>query len=44
MEKDFKNCELLVRKRITAFVEKVFRFLGYDFRHYLYKKIVYGEK
>lgn len=43
MEKNFKDCELIVRKRITAFVEKVFRFLGYDFRHDLYKQIVYGE-
>lgn len=43
MEKNFKNCELLVRKRIAALIENVFRYLGYDFRHDLYKQIVYGE-
>ena len=42
-EKTFVNCELLVRKRIAAFVEHLFRFLNYDFRHDAYKQIVYGE-
>lgn len=39
----YKNNELLVRKRIAAFIENMFIFLGYDFRHDLYKRIVYGE-
>ncbi len=35
--------ELIVRKRTGAFIEKVFRFCGYDFRHDEYKQIIYGE-
>lgn len=43
MVNKYKKNELLVRKRMAAFVEKMFRFLGYDFRHDLYKQIVYSE-
>ena len=35
--------ELLVRKRIALFLEKILRFLGYDFRHDIYKGITYFE-
>ncbi len=35
--------ELIVRKKLTQFVEKHFRYLGYDFRHTLFKQIVYME-
>lgn len=38
-----KNKELLVRKRVNLFLEKIFRFLGYDFRHDIYKGITYFE-
>mgnify|MGYP003293112366 CR=1 FL=1 len=45
--KDFlkysKDKELLVRKRINLFLEKVLRFLGYDFRHDIYKGITCFE-
>jgi predicted nucleotidyltransferase len=36
--------ELIVRKKVASFIEKTFRFLGYEFRHDLYKKIIYGEE
>ena len=36
--------ELVVRKKISQFIEKGFRFFGIDFDHDEYKKIVYGEK
>ena len=36
--------ELVVRKKISQFIEKEFRYFGYDFNHDEYKKIVYGEK
>ena len=36
--------ELVVRKKISQFIEKEFRFFGIDFDHDEYKKIVYGEK
>lgn len=35
--------ELIVRKKVSSFIEKTFRYLGYDFRHDVYKKIIYGE-
>ena len=34
-----KNKELIVRKRISLFIEKIFRFFEYDFRHDIYKGI-----
>lgn len=40
---DTQNKELIVRKRMSAFIEKAFRFCGYDFRHDDYKRVVYGE-
>lgn len=41
---DTQNKELIVRKRMSAFLEKALRFCGYDFRHDDFKQIVYGEK
>lgn len=38
-----QNKELIVRKRIASFLEKLLRYFGYDFRHDLYKQIVYNE-
>ncbi len=35
--------ELIVRKKLTQFIEKYFCYLGYDFRHTLFKQIVYME-
>ena len=32
-----QNKELIVRKRIASFLEKLLRYFGYDFRHDLYK-------
>lgn len=43
MDKIVNKKELVVRKRIASFIEKILRFCGYDFRHDLYKQIVYGE-
>lgn len=40
---DTQNKELIVRKRMSAFIEKALRFCGHDFRHDDYKKIIYGE-
>lgn len=39
----FKGKELIVRKRLTAFIERLFRHCGFDFRHDLFKQIVYSE-
>lgn len=36
--------ELIVRKKVARFIEKYFRFLGHDFRHDLFKQIVYSEE
>lgn len=36
--------ELIVRKKVARFIEKYYRFLGYDFRHDLFKQIVYSEE
>ena len=38
-----KNKELVVRKRIVNFLEKIFKYLGYEFRHDNYKSVAYGE-
>ena len=35
--------ELIVRKKVASFIENFFRYLGYDFRHDIYKKIIYSE-
>ena len=35
---------LISRKKVSQFIEKQFRYFGYDFNHDEYKKIVYGEK
>lgn len=40
---DFKNKELIVRKKKASFLEKIFRYLGYDFRHDIYKQIICCE-
>ncbi len=40
----YKNKELVVRKQMAGFLEKLFRHAGYDFRHDLFKNVVYGEK
>ena len=36
--------ELIVRKKLSSFIEKNLRYLEYDFRHDLFKKIIYGEE
>lgn len=45
---DFKDIttgkELIVRKRLASFLEKLLRYLGYEFRHDTYKKIIYQEE
>lgn len=35
--------ELIVRKKLSQFIEKEFRYFNLDFNHDTYKKIVYGE-
>lgn len=42
-EIDTQNKELIVRKKVAAFIEKTFRFYGYDFGHDDYKQIIYAE-
>ncbi len=37
------NKETIVRKRIVSFLERVFDYLGFDFRHDIFKSIVYCE-
>ncbi len=39
-----KDKELIVRKRIVNFLEKIFKYLGYEFRHDNFKKVLYGEE
>ncbi len=39
-----KDKELIVRKRVVNFLEKIFKYLGYEFRHDNYKEVAYGEK
>lgn len=43
MEQNYKNKEILVRKRMAAFLEKLLQHLGYDTRHDVFKQIVYNE-
>lgn len=38
-----KNKELVVRKRIVNFLEMIFAYLGYDFRHDDFKNVLYNE-
>lgn len=40
---DTQNKEILVRKRMSAFIEALFRFFGYNFRHDDYKQLIYAE-
>ncbi len=39
----YVNKELFVRKKMTNFIEKLFKFLGYSFDHDRYKNILYSE-
>ena len=39
-----KNKELIVRKKMSHFLEKLLRFYGKDIRHDLYKGIIYSEE
>ena len=43
VKNDYENKELIVRKRVVNFIEKVFDYLKYDFRHDVYKSVVYDE-
>ena len=38
-----QTVELVVRKKEAKFVEKLFRYLGYDFKHDAFKRIIYNE-
>lgn len=35
---------LVVRKHVSSFIEKILRCQGFDFRHDIFKSVVYGEK
>ena len=39
----FKNKEILVRKILAGFIEKLFNYLGYKLNHDRVKKVLYGE-
>ena len=39
----YKGKEIIVRKRIAGFIEKLFKAYNYDFHHDRFKKVVYGE-
>ncbi len=39
----FFDKELIVRKKLTSFIEKLFKYYKYDFEHNIFKKVVYGE-
>ncbi len=39
-----QNKELLVRKRLTSFLEKLMKYCGYDIDHDVFKKIMYIEE
>lgn len=39
----FKNKEILVRKILAGFIEKLFNYLGYNLNHDRVKKVLYGE-
>lgn len=43
IEKITYNKELLVRKKMASFIEKLLRCLDYDFRHDIFKQIIYSE-
>lgn len=34
---------LVVRKHVSSFIEKILRCQGFDFRHDIFKRVVYGE-
>ena len=36
--------ELIVRKVVISFIEKIFRFFGYDFNHDEFKAVIYCDK
>ena len=38
-----RNKRIIVRKKIANFLEKVFRYCGYDFDHDVFKKVIYSE-
>ena len=38
-----KDKELIVRKTTASFLEKIFRYFGHDFRHDIFKKVIYSE-
>ncbi len=40
---NYKNKELIVRKKVAGLVEKVLKYFGKEIRHNTYKSIVYGE-
>lgn len=40
---DVSSKELIVRKRIANFIEKILKYYGYDFYHDDYKRVVYSE-
>ena len=44
LKKKFINKELLVRKRICGFLEKILWYCGYDLSHNTYKSLFYSEK
>lgn len=39
----YSTKELLVRKKIASFIEKIIRYFGNDVRHDIFKAVVYGE-
>ena len=41
---DFKTKEILVRKKVSRFIEKLITHLGYNINYQLYKEIIYREK
>ena len=43
-QNEFKNKELIVRKTIVSFLEKLFTFLEYDISHERIKIVLYDEK
>ena len=44
LQEKTKNKELIVRKKVVNSIEKLIKHFGYDFRHDLYKEIVYMQK
>ena len=43
IEKITYNKELLVRKKMASFIEKLLLFLDYYFRNDIFKKIIYSQ-